>query len=135
VLVAVEPMFSESQLTRALIAAAAAGIPATIVLNKTDLPRRRRAAAGALCAMGVPRCWNCRSRPTPRARWRCCGTRLLAGNDAGAGPQRHGQEHAHQPLVPAARAQVGEISQALPAGRHTTTTTTWYWLDDAAAAR
>jgi ribosome biogenesis GTPase len=28
---------------------------------------------------------------------------------------------------------VGEISQALAAGRHTTTTTTWYWLDDAAS--
>ena len=32
-------------------------------------------------------------------------------------------------LVPQAAAQVGEISQALQAGRHTTTTTTWYWLD------
>ncbi len=42
-LVAVEPMFSESQLTRALIAAAAAGIPALIVLNKIDLPQRRAA--------------------------------------------------------------------------------------------
>jgi hypothetical protein len=29
---------------------------------------------------------------------------------------------------------VGEISQALNAGRHTTTTTTWYWLDDARRA-
>ena len=33
-------------------------------------------------------------------------------------------------LVPDAAAQVGEISQALNAGRHTTTTTSWYWLDD-----
>jgi ribosome biogenesis GTPase len=33
-------------------------------------------------------------------------------------------------LVPAAAAQVGEISKALAAGRHTTTTSTWYWLDD-----
>ena len=33
-------------------------------------------------------------------------------------------------MVPAAAAQVGEISQALQAGRHTTTTTTWYWLDE-----
>ncbi len=32
-------------------------------------------------------------------------------------------------LVPQAAAQVGEISQALNTGRHTTTTTTWYWLD------
>ena len=38
VLVAAEPVFSESQLARALIAAEAAGIPAAIVLNKADLP-------------------------------------------------------------------------------------------------
>ena len=39
VLVAGEPMFSESQLARALIAAESAGIPARIVLNKADLPQ------------------------------------------------------------------------------------------------
>ncbi len=38
VVVAAEPVFSESQLARALIAAADAGIPARIVLNKRDLP-------------------------------------------------------------------------------------------------
>jgi len=32
-------------------------------------------------------------------------------------------------IVPDAAAQVGEVSQALNAGRHTTTTTSWYWLD------
>jgi ribosome biogenesis GTPase len=31
--------------------------------------------------------------------------------------------------VPDARAQVGEISQALNTGRHTTTATHWYWID------
>jgi ribosome biogenesis GTPase len=35
--------------------------------------------------------------------------------------------------VPHAAAQVGEISQALNSGRHTTTSTTWYWLDEARA--
>jgi ribosome biogenesis GTPase len=33
-------------------------------------------------------------------------------------------------VVPDATAQVGEISRALNAGRHTTTTTSWYWLDE-----
>jgi ribosome biogenesis GTPase len=33
-------------------------------------------------------------------------------------------------LVPRAAAQVGEISQALGTGRHTTTSTSWYWLDE-----
>ena len=48
---------------------------------------------------------------------------LQAAGDAGAGPQRHGQEHADQPAGAAAQAQVGEISQALNSGRHTTTST------------
>ncbi|MDE2159359.1 MAG: ribosome small subunit-dependent GTPase A, partial [Burkholderiales bacterium] len=34
-------------------------------------------------------------------------------------------------VVPSAAAQVGEISQALGTGRHTTTSTLWYWLDAA----
>ena len=38
VLVAGEPMFSESQLSRALVAAESQGIPACILLNKVDLP-------------------------------------------------------------------------------------------------
>ena len=37
-LVAAQPVFSESQLARALIAAESAGIAAHIVLNKADLP-------------------------------------------------------------------------------------------------
>ena len=45
VLVAGEPVFSESQLTRALIAAQAAGIPTCIGLNKIDLPATAAARA------------------------------------------------------------------------------------------
>ena len=39
VVLAGEPMFSESQLTRALIAAEDAGIPATLLLNKVNVPQ------------------------------------------------------------------------------------------------
>ena len=45
------------------------------------------------------------------------------------GPSGMGKSTLINLLVPAAAAQVGEISQALNSGRHTTTTTTWYWLD------
>jgi ribosome biogenesis GTPase len=45
VVVAAEPVFSESQLARALISAEAAGIPSRIVLNKQDLPSWAAAAA------------------------------------------------------------------------------------------
>ena len=32
-------------------------------------------------------------------------------------------------LIPSAAAQVGEISQALNSGRHTTTHSQWYWVE------
>jgi ribosome biogenesis GTPase len=47
------------------------------------------------------------------------------------GPSGMGKSTLVNLLVPQADAQVGEISRALRAGRHTTTTTTWYWLDEA----
>ena len=55
VLVAAEPVFSESQLARALIAAESAGIPARIVLNKIDLPQAEaaRERLAPYRAMGV----------------------------------------------------------------------------------
>ncbi len=55
VLVSGEPMFSESQLARALIAAEHAGIEARIVLNKTDLPQAEaaRERLAPYSAMGV----------------------------------------------------------------------------------
>ena len=54
VLVAGEPVFSESQLARALIAAESAGIAARILLNKADLPQITAARARLLpySAMG-----------------------------------------------------------------------------------
>jgi ribosome biogenesis GTPase len=45
------------------------------------------------------------------------------------GPSGMGKSTLINLLLPEAAAQVGEISKALAAGRHTTTTTTWYWLD------
>ncbi len=47
------------------------------------------------------------------------------------GPSGTGKSTLINLLVPQAQAQVGEISQALNSGRHTTTSTLWYWLDDA----
>jgi len=47
------------------------------------------------------------------------------------GPSGTGKSTLINLLAPDARAQIGEISQALNSGRHTTTTTQWYWLDNA----
>ena len=131
VLLAAEPEFSESQLTRALIAAQAESIAVLIVLNKSDL--------GAL----FERAWQ-RLEP-----YRAMGQTVLAlslqdGAQAGVealeqqlqgkttlvlGPSGAGKSTLINRLVPAARAQTNEISRALNSGKHTTTSTTWYWVD------
>jgi ribosome biogenesis GTPase len=132
VLVAGEPMFSESQLSRALIAAESAGIPALIGLNKTDLAAAElaRERLAPYRAMGVEllelslrtRGHDAESVLQPRLHGR---TTLVLG------PSGTGKSTLINRMVPAAEAEVGEISQALNSGKHTTTSTRWYWLDEA----
>lgn len=130
-LVAGEPMFSESQLARALIAAGQAGIPALVGLNKTDLPAAdaARERLAPYRAMGV-QVVELALKRQPEAARATLGPLLAGRTTLVLGPSGMGKSTLINLLVPAAEAQVGEISQALNAGRHTTTTTTWYWLDD-----
>lgn len=132
VLVAPEPVFSESQLTRALIAAAEAGIPTRIGLNKIDLPTAdvARERLAPYRAMGADVVEVALKRDPAQAGERLAP--LLAGRTTLVlGPSGMGKSTLINLLVPAAEAQVGEISQALNTGRHTTTSTRWYWLDGA----
>ncbi|MCY7316725.1 MAG: ribosome small subunit-dependent GTPase A [Rubrivivax sp.] len=131
VLVAGEPVFSESQLTRALIAAAQAGIPALIGLNKIDLPSAAAARARLLpyAHMDVT-VIELALKAEPAAASALLQQQLQGRITLVLGPSGMGKSTLINLLVPQAAAQVGEISQALQAGRHTTTTTTWYWLDD-----
>ncbi len=130
VLVAGEPMFSESQLARALIAAESAGIAALVLLNKCDLPQAAaaRARLAPYRAMGVA-VHETAMKAAPDAA-RAVLAPLLAGRATLVlGPSGMGKSTLINLMVPGAAAQTGEISAALNAGRHTTTTTTWYWLD------
>ena len=132
VLVAAEPVFSESQLARALIAAESAGIPARIVLNKTDLPAiaAARQRLEPYAAMGIDLVEVALKARTDEAS--AILTPLLKGQATLVlGPSGTGKSTLINLLAPEAKAQVGEISQALNSGRHTTTTTQWYWIDAA----
>ncbi len=98
VMVASDPVFSESQLARALIAAASAGIGASILLNKADLPaiadaRERLEPYTALRYAGD------RTEPEGQPRRGAGPPDAAAGRPCqpGARSERHRQEHPDQP--------------------------------------
>ena len=132
VLVAAEPVFSESQLARALIAAQSAGIAARIVLNKADLPAigAARARLRPYTHMGVE-VHEVALKAEPEAARERLAPLLADQATLVLGPSGTGKSTLINLLAPDARAQVGDVSQALNSGRHTTTTTQWYWLDRA----
>ena len=134
-LVAVEPTFSDVQLTKCLIAAADAEVPAHIICNKMDLPgagvtlERLKAYTGTNVDM-IPLALK-----GPKSNARETLTPLLHGKvTLVIGASGVGKSSLINLMVPDADAQVGEISQALNSGKHTTTATRWYWLHGIDAA-
>ncbi len=129
--IAVEPVFSEAQLTRALIAAESAGIKVCIVLNKVDLPgadtARQRLAPYKAMGYDVLEL----SLKGTENQAKSVILPLLQGKSALVlGPSGAGKSTLINALAPHARAEVGEISHALNSGRHTTTSSQWYWVEE-----
>ena len=138
ILMAAEPEFSESQLTRALIAAEAARIIPIIALNKSDLiePFGRawtklapyRAMGYQMLALAIkPKS----VAPTVDDAQSAALMTLLRGKKTLVlGPSGAGKSSLTNLLVPQAKVLTAEISQALNSGKHTTTSTTLYWVDE-----
>jgi ribosome biogenesis GTPase len=134
ILLAAEPEFSETQLSRALIAAEAEHIKPLIVLNKSDLGEAFQQAWHRLAAyrhMGyvvLPLELKSANKANPSlcelmSQMHDKTTLIL-------GPSGAGKSTLVNALVPNARALTGEISQALNSGKHTTTSTSLYWVGD-----
>lgn len=140
IVIAAEPVFSESQLARALIAAEDARITPIIALNKYDLEepfamawQRLEAYRGILDEDGNERYpiipLNLTS-DDPEQKEALMA--LLDGKRTFVlGPSGVGKSTLINLLVPGAQAATNEISRVLNTGKHTTTTTSWYWMDDA----
>ncbi len=148
ILIAAEPEFSESQLSRALIAAEAEHIKPIIALNKSDLK------------VPFAKAWE-RLQPYKDMGYDVVSLSLKPKNSSIAsdavdfdieqieqqtellmsllqgkttlvlGPSGAGKSTLINAVVPNATVFTQEISQALNSGKHTTTSTTWYWVDEA----
>jgi ribosome biogenesis GTPase len=133
ILIAADPEYSESQLSRALVAAEAERITPIIALNKSDLAQPFAQAWERLApyrAMGYSVMPISLSPRTPVAD---DGVAALCAHLQGLttlvlGPSGSGKSTLINRLVPDAQVETGEISLALNSGKHTTTSTRWYWV-------
>jgi ribosome biogenesis GTPase / thiamine phosphate phosphatase len=137
ILIAAEPEFSESQLSRALIAAEAEKIRPIIALNKSDLTEpfgRAWARMAVYREMGYevvplalkPKADNIAATDLAQLMPLMQGKTSLV-----LGPSGSGKSTLINRLVPNAQVLTNEISTALNSGKHTTTSTNWYWIDAA----
>lgn len=154
ILLAAEPVYSNMQLARALVAAEAENIHPIIALNKSDLtssferswawlkpyqdmnyevlslclnPAKTAKSDGAAAEHDGPA-----SRTSEVARLMS----LLKGKTTLVlGPSGTGKSTLINLFAPGALAQTQEISSALNSGKHTTTSTSWYWVEGAGGSR
>jgi ribosome biogenesis GTPase len=136
ILIAAEPEFSESQLSRALIAAEAEHIRPIIALNKSDLTepfQRAWARMGVYRDMGytvLPMALKPRG-DAPLDTEHHLDTVLAGKTTLVLGPSGSGKSTLINRLIPYAQVLTNAISTALNSGKHTTTSTTLYWVDTA----
>jgi len=137
VLIAAEPVFSESQLSRALIAAEAEKNTPIIALNKSDLTEPFGQAwerMGVYREMGytvVPLALKPKAEGIAATELEALLPLLHGKTTLILGPSGSGKSTFINRLLPGAQVLTNEISTALNSGKHTTTSTSLYWVDEA----
>jgi ribosome biogenesis GTPase len=135
VLIAAEPVFSENQLSRALIAAEAEKIKPIIALNKSDLAEpfsQAWARMGVYRDMGytvVPLALKPKAQGIAATELAALLPLLKGKTTLILGPSGSGKSTFINRLLPSAQVLTNEISTALNSGKHTTTSTSLYWVD------
>lgn len=137
ILIAAEPEFSESQLSRALIAAEAEKIRPIIALNKSDLAEpfgrawERMAVYRDMGYTVLPLALKPRADAVAATDLQTLVAVMHGKTTLILGPSGSGKSTLINRLVPGAQVLTNEISTALNSGKHTTTSTSLYWIDDA----
>jgi ribosome biogenesis GTPase len=127
IVTAAAPSPDPDLLNRCLVAAEAAGIPARIVINKTDLPETAALLARLKPyeALGYPLiALTALQDIAPLRPWLAGKTSILIGASG------VGKSTLINQLIPEAVIATREISEALDTGKHTTTNTRLYALPD-----
>ncbi|MDA8107345.1 MAG: ribosome small subunit-dependent GTPase A [Betaproteobacteria bacterium] len=128
VLTACEPSFSDELVSRVLVAAERAALPAVLVLNKIDLVERLGAAREALApfrALGYPLVELSGKLSAEPLRRHLGGHRSLLVGQSGMGKSTLVKK-----LVPDAEVKIAEISRFLDSGRQATTVARLYAVDE-----
>lgn len=135
IVVATEPNYSDDLVSRALVAAAAAGVMPHLVLNKIDvqtsLPKTRERLA-LYARLGYP-IHEVSVRTAPEHTRETLLALLQGQTTILIGQSGMGKSSLINLLVPDAELATREISAALDSGKHTTTFTRLFALDDTTA--
>lgn len=131
IVVATEPGFSDDLVSRALVAAEAAGVKARIVLNKIDVAaslQKTRDRLALYASLGYP-VHEVSAKAAPETARTALMPLLRGHSTILIGQSGMGKSSLINLLVPDAEVAVREISAALDTGKHTTTFTRLYSLD------
>lgn len=132
IVVATEPGFSDDLVSRALVAAEAAGIEAHLVLNKIDLAGslpKTRERLSLYSALGYP-VHEVSAQAAPEATRDKLMPLMRGESSILIGQSGMGKSSLINLLVPGAEIATREISEALDSGKHTTTFTRLYSIDE-----